>query len=80
MKKFLPAAGALTLLAACGPATDAATDAGEAGAGMPLAAVEALYPGAIRKPNAYTAPLEDLVVDLGDGVKAVFEQDEAGEV
>lgn len=54
-----------------------ATDKG-ARVGMKFVDVEALYPGSRREPNHYTAPIEDLTVDLGGGVKAVFEQDEAG--
>lgn len=50
----------------------------EAGAtvGMAFDAVEALYPGSKRQPNHYTAPLEDLIVDLGQGAFAVFEQED----
>ncbi len=54
----------------------------EAGAkvGMPFAEVEALYPDAKRQPNKYMAPIEDLIADLGGGIFAIFEQDEAGAV
>lgn len=55
------------------------TDKG-ARVGMLFSEVEALYPGAVREPNHYTAPLEDLIVDLGGGVKAVFEQSENGRI
>lgn len=48
--------------------------------GMRFADVAALYPGAKRQPNKYMAPLEDLIVDFGSGAKAVFEQNEGGDV
>lgn len=51
-----------------------ATEAG-AKVGMSYPAVEALYPGATRQPDFYSAPAENLVVELGDGVFALFEGD-----
>lgn len=48
--------------------------------GMTLDEVEALYPGAARKPNFYTAPDEDLVVTLDANVFAVFQTSFEGPV
>jgi hypothetical protein len=48
--------------------------------GMAFDEVERLYANPRREPNHYMAPIEDLIVDLGGGVFAVFEQDEAGRV
>ena len=48
--------------------------------GMTLDAVQSLYPGSARKPDFYSAPAENLIVDLGGGSFAIFEEDAAGVV
>ena len=47
---------------------------GGAAIGMSFEAVEKLYPNAYRKPNFYTFPTEDLIVQLDENVKIIFEQ------
>ena len=55
-------------------ASDISTDLG-ARIGMNFTQVEALYPKFQRKPNFYNYPTQDLIVQLSDKTKAVFEQD-----
>ena len=45
-----------------------------AGIGMDLDKIEALYPNSKRKPNFYTYPVPDLIVNLGNDTQIVFEQ------
>lgn len=47
---------------------------GGAAIGMSFEAIEKLYPNAYRKPNFYAFPNEDLIVQLDENVKIIFEQ------
>ena len=53
--------------------TDIETEQG-AVIGMNFESVERLYPNTLRKPNFYTFPSEDLIVQLERNVKIIFEQ------
>ncbi|MGB3624647.1 MAG: hypothetical protein WA989_02395 [Henriciella sp.] len=59
--------------------TSVATAAG-AKVGMLLDEIDDLYPGGTRTPNKYAPANEDLKVDLGDGVFAIFEEGNQGRV
>lgn len=48
--------------------------------GMTLDEVAALYPSSVRKPNFYTAPDEDLIVNLDGNVFMVFQTSFEGPV
>lgn len=52
---------------------DVVTDKGAA-IGMSFEAAEKLYPNSYRKPNFYTYPDENLVVQLNENIKIIFEQ------
>ncbi len=51
-----------------------------AGVGVSLNEVEEMYDNTERTPNKYAPANDDLKVDLGDGVFAVFEEDNNGKV
>lgn len=59
--------------------TSVATETG-AKVGMLLDEVEDLYGGGTRTPNKYAPANEDLKIDLGDGVFAIFEEGNQGRV
>lgn len=59
--------------------TSVATGSG-AKVGMLLDEVDDLYDGGTRTPNKYAPANEDLKVDLGDGVFAIFEEGNQGRV
>ena len=42
--------------------------------GMDFGTIEKLYPNTYRKPNFYTYPDKDLIVQLDENIKIIFEQ------
>lgn len=52
---------------------DVVTEKG-AGIGKSIDAIEKLYPNSHRKPNFYSYPIEDIIVQFDENTKIIFEQ------